>query len=206
MIGRQLRVDLRVRLPVLAAVGRERAVAVVHLGQLLLDDVGLDRDAEVVRLAGQVGGEAVVDAVLLERRVAQVAPEHGEHAELVRLLEGLADLDELPAALLAPEVDRRADGGGAHLPRLARAAEHRLVVLVRVGQELVVVQLDDERDLVRPAARHRAEHADRRGDGVAAALVARARRSSRGRSRPGSARSSRRRCARCPGRPGRMLR
>jgi hypothetical protein len=31
---------------------------------LLLDDVGLDRDAEVVGLAGQVGGEVVVDAVL----------------------------------------------------------------------------------------------------------------------------------------------
>ena len=37
-----------------------------RLGQLLLDDVGLDRDAEVVGLPGQVGGEVVVAAVLLE--------------------------------------------------------------------------------------------------------------------------------------------
>ena len=41
---------------------------------------------------------------------------------------------------------------------------------VRVGQELVVVELEDERDLVRVLARHRSEHAERRGHGVAAAL------------------------------------
>ena len=49
-------------------------------------------------------------------------------------------------------------------------AEHDLVELVRVGQELVVVDLDDERNVVRVLARHRAEHAEGRRDGVAAAL------------------------------------
>ena len=38
----------------------ERVVAAVVLGQLLLDDVGLDRHAEVVGLAGEVGGQVVV--------------------------------------------------------------------------------------------------------------------------------------------------
>jgi hypothetical protein len=37
-----------------------RVVAAVVLGQLLLDDVGLDGDAEVVGLAGEVGGGVVV--------------------------------------------------------------------------------------------------------------------------------------------------
>ena len=77
-------------------------------------------DAEVVGLAGQVGGHVVVDAVLLERRVAQVAPQHGEHAEAVGLLEGRGDLDDLAVALLGAEVDRRADAGGAELPRALR--------------------------------------------------------------------------------------
>src|SRR3712207_9318805 len=39
------------------------------LGELLLDDVGLDRHAEVVGLAGQVGGQVVVGVADLERRV-----------------------------------------------------------------------------------------------------------------------------------------
>jgi hypothetical protein len=56
-------VDLLVGL----AVALQRVVAAVVLGQLLLDDVGLDGDAEVVGLAGEVGGDVVVDLVLLER-------------------------------------------------------------------------------------------------------------------------------------------
>src|ERR1700730_15956407 len=62
--------------------------AAVVLGQLMFDDVGLDRDAQVVRLARQVSCEVVVDAVTVEGRVAEVAPEHGGHAELVPLVEG----------------------------------------------------------------------------------------------------------------------
>jgi hypothetical protein len=50
----------------------------------------------VVGLAAEVGGELVVDAVDLERGVAHVAPQHGEHPELVGLLERLGDLDDLP--------------------------------------------------------------------------------------------------------------
>jgi hypothetical protein len=53
VVGRQLRVDERAGLPVARP---ERVVAAVVLGHLLLDDVGLDRHAEVVGLAGEVGG------------------------------------------------------------------------------------------------------------------------------------------------------
>ena len=63
VVGRQLRIDRLVRLAEV-----ERVVAAVGLRQLLLDDVGLDRDAEVVGLAGQVGGEVVVGFLRLERR------------------------------------------------------------------------------------------------------------------------------------------
>src|SRR3712207_9396082 len=65
------------------------------LGQLLLDDVGLDGDAEVVGLPRQVGGRVHVAFLGLELRVAQVAPEDGRHAELVGVRERLRDLDYL---------------------------------------------------------------------------------------------------------------
>ena len=123
----------------------------------------------MVGLTGEVGRDVIVDAVLLERRVAQVAPQHGEHAHLVRSGEGLADLVQLARRLLGSEVDRRADTGGAQVVGLLDRAEHHLVELVRVGEQLVVVELDDERDAVRVAARHHAEHTERRGNGVAAA-------------------------------------
>ena len=54
--GRQLAVDLLVRLAEL-----QRVVAAVVLRQLLLDDVGLDGHAEVIRLAGEVGRDVIVD-------------------------------------------------------------------------------------------------------------------------------------------------
>ena len=62
--------------------------------------------------ASVVVGPAVLGA---ERGVAQVAPEHGREAQLVRLLEGLRDLDDLAPRLLGAEVDRRADGDGPEL-------------------------------------------------------------------------------------------
>ena len=144
MVGGQLVVDELAGL----AVALERVVAAVVLGQLLLDDVGLDRDADVVGLAGEVGGHVVVDAVLLERAVAQVAPQHREHAELVGLGEGLGDLLDLAGGLVGAEVDRGADAGRAEVVGLLDRAEHDLVELVRVRQQLVVVELHDERDAV----------------------------------------------------------
>ena len=121
---------------------------------------------------GQVGGEVVVGPAVLraERGVPQVAPEHRREPGLVRLLEGLRDLDDLAPRLLGAEVDRRADGDGPELHGLPHRAEHDLVVRVRVAEELVVVQLDEERDPMRVAARARPEHAERRRNRVAAAL------------------------------------
>ncbi len=118
--------------------------------------------------ADVVVGPALLRAV--EGRVAQVAPEDRGEPELVRDGEGLRDLDDLPLRLGRAEVDRRADRDRAHLARLLDLREGDLVVGVRVAEELVVVELDDERDAVRVLARAGPEHAERRGDGVAAAL------------------------------------
>ena len=120
-------------------------VAAVVLGQLLFDDVGLDRHAQVVGLAGQVGGDVIV-LVGLEGGVAQVAPEDRRHAELVGMGKGFGHLDDLPRRFLGAEVDRRTDGRRAHFVGLFDRAEHHLVELVRIGEQLVVIDLDDERE------------------------------------------------------------
>ena len=67
----------------------------------------------MVGLAREVGRDVVIGAVNDEGAVAQVAPEHGEHAEPVGLVEGCRNVDDLVVRLLRAEVDRRADAGGA---------------------------------------------------------------------------------------------
>lgn len=68
--------------------------------EFLFDDVGLDGDAEVVGLCGEVGGGVVVLAAFLlhvEGVVADVAPEDGDEAEGVGFFEGLGDFVDLSA-------------------------------------------------------------------------------------------------------------
>ena len=112
----------------------------------------------------------MVANVALEPGVAQVAPQHGEHAEFVGTGERLAHLLDLPGGLLGSEVDGGPDAGRPEVVGLVHRAEHDLVELVRQGQQFVVVELHDERDAVGVAARHGTQHANGRGDGVAAAL------------------------------------
>ena len=162
VVGRQLVVDERV-----GATELQRGVAAVVLRQLLLDDVGLDRHPEVVRLPREVGRKGVVGLGGLEGRVAQVAPQDREQPVAVRLGEQRAHLPDLAGALLRAEVDRRADADRAEVDGLADGGEGHLVAPVRVGEQLVVVELDDERDLVGIATGDDAEDAERRGEGAA---------------------------------------
>ncbi len=124
----------------------------------------------MVGLGGEVGGAVVVDAVDLEGVVADVAPEDGDHAVVVCLCEHVGDILDLLVGFIGAEVDCCADGGRAHLPALLDGAEGDLVEGVGVGHEFVVVELDEVGDLVGVLACGRAEHAEGRGDGVAAAL------------------------------------
>ena len=112
----------------------------------------------------------IVDAVDLERRAAQIAPQHGEHAQGVGLFEGDRDLLELAVRLVGAPVDRCADTDTADLEGLVDRGELDLVERVRGGQQFVVVELEDERDLVGIRSSDRAEHAQRRGHRVAAAF------------------------------------
>ena len=122
MVGRELVVDERI-----GATELEGRVAAVVLGQLLLDDVGLDRHSEVVRLPREVGRKGVVGLGGLEGGVAQVAPQDREQPVAVRLGEQRAHLPDLAGALLGAEVDRRPDADGAEVDGLADRGERHLV-------------------------------------------------------------------------------
>ncbi len=69
-------------------------------------------------------------------------------------VERKCNLLQLTVRLLGAEVDGRPNRDRAHLPRFLNGPEEDLVVVVGVGEQLVVVDLADERDLVRVAARH----------------------------------------------------
>ena len=97
-------------------------VSTIICRKFLFDDIGLNRYTEMIGLTGQVRGEVEVVLPGLERGVARVAPQHGEHAELVRLLEHLRRLLQLPLRLFRAEVNRRADAHRTHVERLLDAA------------------------------------------------------------------------------------
>src|SRR5271157_988393 len=64
MVAGQLAVNALVELAVTHTARVQSQVAPVVLRQFLLDDVRLDGDAKVVGLAGEVGGDAVILALL----------------------------------------------------------------------------------------------------------------------------------------------
>ena len=163
VIRGERRIHQRVRLREL-----DRVEAAVVLGHLLLDDVGLDGDPEVVGLAREVGRDVVVDAVLLEGVVAQVAPQDGGEPQLVGAAEALRDLPDLPARLRRAEVHGRAHRHARPCRRPARRSRRGSGRRCSGRRRLVVVQLHHERDAVGVAPRG-LEHAERRGDAVAAA-------------------------------------
>ena len=124
----------------------------------------------MVGLAGEVGGHVVVLVGGLEGVVAGVAPQHRGQAQRVGLLKGPRYFENLAVAFLRTEVHGGPHGGGPQLPGLPHRTEHNLVELIGVGQQLVVVDFDHERNLVGVLARHRTKRAERGGHGVATAF------------------------------------
>src|SRR5688500_1309109 len=95
----------------------------------------------------------------LELRITEVAPEDRGEAEFVRIREGLGNFSDLSCRLIRSEVDRCAHRDGSHVSCLINSSEHYLVELVWVGQQLVMIDLYDERDLVCEFARNGSEYA-----------------------------------------------
>ena len=94
MIRRELAVDERVGLA-----KRNGVVSAIVFCLLLLDDVGTDRHTEVVGLPSQVRRGVEVPVISLETRVAEIAPEHGEHTEAVCFFECRSNLLKLTIGL-----------------------------------------------------------------------------------------------------------
>src|SRR5262249_40072321 len=169
VIAVEVRVDALIELAVAGVTHVECLIASVIFSQLLLDDVGLNGDAKVIGLAGQVGRDVVI-LVFFEGGVAHVAPQDGGQAQLVSFGEGPADFDDLAIGLLRAEVDGGADSSRTHLVGFADGAEQHLIEFVGVGQQFVVVEFDDEGNLVGVFARNRAQDPEGGGDGVALAF------------------------------------
>ena len=169
MIAAEVGVNTLVKLAVAGIAYVESLVAAVIFRKFLLDDVGLDGHAEMVSLAGEVGGEVIV-LVLLKGIVAQIAPKNRGHAELMGVSESLADLDDLARALVGTEIDGGADGCSAHVIGLLNGTEEHLVKAIGVGEQFIVIHFHDERDFVSVLARDGAENAERGRDGVTAAF------------------------------------
>src|ERR1700756_4925823 len=112
----------------------------------------------------------MVVLVFLESAVAHVTPQNRGHAQLMRVCESPADLDNLAVALLRAEIDRGAYGGWAHVVRDLHGREKHLIELVWVGEQFVVIQLHDERDFVRVLSGDGAEDAAGSGHSVTPAF------------------------------------
>jgi hypothetical protein len=143
----QLGVDTLVELAVTRTAGVQGLVAAVVLRKFLLDDVGLDRATEVVRLTGEVRGKMII-LVLLKGIVTQITPEHRGHPELVRQRKGFRDLDDFPRGILGAKVNGGSDGSGPHVVSVFDRPEENFLMLVRIGEQFVVVDLDQEGNLV----------------------------------------------------------
>ncbi len=78
--------------PIVGIAEVNRFVAAVILRHLLPSDIGADGGRQVVGLTGQVSGNMIVDAVFLERRIAQIGPQHGDQAQLMGPLKGGGNL------------------------------------------------------------------------------------------------------------------
>ncbi len=169
MITGKVGVDALVEFSVTGIAHVESQIAAVIFGHFLLDDVGLNGDAEMIGLAGEIRGEVIV-LVLFESVVAHVAPEHGSHAELVGFGKGAADFDDLAIGLVGTEIDGCADSGSTHVPSLLNSTEEHLIEFIGVSEQFVVIDLHDEGNLVRIFVCHGAENSERGSYGVALAF------------------------------------
>ncbi len=170
VITGQLLVDTLVEFAVGRIAGVEGEESTVIFRQFLFDDIGLDGDAQVVRLAGEVGCDMVVFFLGFEGGIPQVAPEDGGEAEFMGTGKGFGHFDDLAVAFFRAEVDGGTHRSGTHVVGLLDGTKHDLIELVRIGHELVVVDLDHKRNLVGVLAGHTAQNTESGGHRVTAAL------------------------------------
>ena len=88
----------------------------------------------------------------------------------MRQLKGAADLHDLPTAFRRSKIDRRTNTGASHVISLLDGGEKSLIMDIRIREQFIMINLEDERNLMGIFARDGSQHAKRRRDSIAAAL------------------------------------
>ena len=117
------------------------------------------------------------------------------------LLKRGCHFDDLTRRFVRAEINRGADCRRAHVVRLLHLSKHHLVELVRIGEQFVVIDLHNERNLMGIFSRDDSQHAECRRNRVAAAFDGQLDDVFRDQSIAGSARTKPRPNVRCPDRP-----
>jgi len=88
----------------------------------------------------------------------------------MRVRKRLRDFNDLAPTLLRAKVNRRANCRRAHVVRFLHGPKHDLVKFVGICQQLIVIDLHQERNFVRIFPRHSSQNAKSGSHRVTAAL------------------------------------
>src|SRR5437016_2167088 len=135
--------------------------------QLHLDDVGTQLGGDLRRVGDDVERRL---AFLADLAAAGIGPDHERQAMPFGFFPDLAGLLVHFLAVRRPGIDGEPHRHAAEPQRVAHAARDRRRWVLVLMQDIVVVQLQDQRDLARELCRTRLQEPERRGVGVAASL------------------------------------
>src|SRR6266571_9323040 len=135
--------------------------------QLHLDDVGPQQGRDLRRIGDDVERRL---AFLADLTAAGIGPDHERQAMPFRFFPDLAGLLVHPLAVRRSGIDGEPHRHTAEPQRVAHAAGERRDGVLLLIEDIVVVQLQDQRDLARELRRTRLQEPERRGVGVAASL------------------------------------
>src|SRR5213593_2034200 len=145
---------------------RRRLLQVISR-QLHLDDVGAQLGGDLRRIGDDVERRL---AFLAHLAAARIGPDYERQAMPFGLFPYLAGLFVHDFAVRRPGVDGEPHSHAAKPQHVAHAAGERRDGVLLLIEDIVVVQLQDQRDLSRELCRTRLQEPERRGVGVAASL------------------------------------
>ena len=102
-----------------------------------------------------------------ESGIPQVSPKNGPHSQLMGLAKSLGDLLDLTVAVLRAVIDRCPNSYRTHIKGLLDTGKKDLVMFIGIGQEFIVVDLDDKRDFMGVFPGDSSQDPERGGNGIA---------------------------------------
>src|SRR5262245_6786819 len=101
----------------------------------------------MIRLSGKVSRNMII-FIFLKSRVSQVTPKYGCHSQLMCHFKCLAYFLDLSARFFTSKIDRCTHSSCAEIPACLNGSKHDLIEFIWIGEELVVIYLDDKGDLM----------------------------------------------------------